>query len=245
MQGTKAIRKTVQLTVEEITPTREEVLENQGMAGRSNLPVRILSLLESAYELFAQLAQPRGVMQELPIPEFESIYEGEGMNSPECPFPAIVRQADGLALFAATMGDRLIAKSSELFTKGQAALGYMLDAVNSSAAEQLGRRMGCYFLNLMPEEIRRSRELKVQYYSPGHCGWHISGQKKLFEALRPEEIGVTLKNKWIMHPFKSISGILVVGELRIHIFKPVFSFCKDCREHKCLQRMKLLEKEDC
>ena len=211
------------------------------MAGRQNLPVRIQTLLDSALELFKQLAEPQGVLEELPISDFGAIYDGNGMNSPEGPVPKIVPQAEALALFAATMGNALITKSSKLFAEGEAALGYMLDAVNSCGAEHLGMRMGCRFLGLLPEKERAVKDLKVQYYSPGHCGWHISGQEKLFQSLRPEEIGITLNASWAMQPFKSISGILVVGDIKIHRFKPIFSFCKQCKEKKCLERLKILE----
>jgi hypothetical protein len=232
----------IRLSVDEIMPEREEVLENQGMAGRTNIPVRILSLLDSALELFRQLAQPRGVMEDWPVAGFKTIYDGNGLNSPECPVPPIVEKADGLALFAATMGSALADKSSELFIKGGAALGYMLDAVNSVGSEQLGRKMCRRFLELLPEELRRSKQIKVQYYCPGHCGWHLSGQEKLFEVLHPEEIGIALKSSWAMYPVKSISGVLVAGSIEIHRFRPSFAFCPSCKEHKCVSRLKLLEK---
>jgi hypothetical protein len=236
------MRKCFRLNVDDVTPTATEVLESQGMAGRANLPARISSLLDSALELFGELAEPQGLLEEIPIADFEAIYNGNGMNSPEGPVPIIVPQADALALFAATLGSSLIAKSSELFAKGGPALGFMLDAVNSSGAERLGRLMGRQFLGLLPES--RNKGLKVQYYSPGHCGWHISGQEKLFQALHPEEIGITLSASWAMRPVKSISGVLVVGDMKIHRFQPIFSFCKQCKEHKCVQRLKVLESEN-
>jgi hypothetical protein len=59
--------------------------------------------------------------------------------------------------------------------------------------------------------------------------------------LHPEEIGITLNASWAMQPFKSISGILVAGDMKIHRFKPVFSFCKQCKGKKCLERIKILE----
>lgn len=235
------MRKIIEIEVHEVTPSRAEVLESQGMAGRENLPARIGALLDSALELFGQLAEPRGLLQDWPIAEFPSIYNGNGLNSPEGPVPLIVPKADGLALFAATLGGALIAKSSELFAQGGPALGFMLDAVNSSGAERLGMLMGQRFLELLPEELRRSRNLKAQYYCPGHCGWHISGQAKLFEILRPEEIGITLNARWVMQPTKSISGILAVGDMEIHRFRPNFPFCKDCKEHKCIKRLAILE----
>jgi hypothetical protein len=235
------MRRVVQLMVEEIVPTVQEILENQGMAGRPNLPARITALLDSALDLFKKLAEPKGIMEDLAISDFQNIFDGNGLNSPEGPIPAIVPRAEALALFAATMGDALMAKSSELFTTGGPALGYMLDAVNISGAERLGQRMARRFLELLPEETRRDKNLKAQYYCPGHCGWHISGQDKVFQSLHPEEIGITLKPSWAMYPLKSISGILVIGDIQIHRFQPAFSFCKQCKEHKCVQRLKVLE----
>jgi hypothetical protein len=235
------MRRVVQLSVDEITPTAQEVLENQGMAGRQNLPARIISLLNSALDLFKKLAEPRGIMEDRALSDFPAVYDGNSLNSPKGPVPMIVPQADALAFFAATMGDTLMAKSSELFAAGGPALGFMLDAVNTAGAEHLGYKMALRFMEFLPEEKRRSRNLKAQYYCPGHCGWHISGQEKLFQALRPEEIGITLKPSWAMQPLKSISGILVVGDIQAHRFRPVFSFCEQCKEHKCVQRLKMLE----
>ncbi len=235
------MREIIRFNVEEIIPSPAEVLESQGMGCRKNLPARIRALLDSAFELFQQLAEPRGILEEFPIAGFEAIYAGNGKNSAEGPVPIIVPQAEALALFAATLGNALITKSSELFARGGPALGYMLDAVNSSGSERLGMLMGQHFLNLLSGKQRPVRNLKVQYYSPGHCGWHISGQEKLFQALHPEEIGITLNSSWAMQPFKSISGILVIGDMKIHRFKPVFSFCKQCSENKCLERLKILE----
>lgn len=235
------MRRLIDLTVDEIMPSAAEVLENQGMAGRQNIPSRIISLLDSALDLFRELAKPRGLMQDLPIANFEPIYDGNGLNAPECPVPPIVAQADALALFAATMGPDLAARSSDLFAKGGAVLGFMLDAVNSAGAEHLGQRMCRKFLELQSEELSRAKQLKVQYYCPGHCGWHLSGQEKVFEALHPEEIGITLAPSWAMHPVKSISGVLIAGGIEIHRFRPNFPFCKICKEHKCVSRLKLLE----
>jgi len=238
------MRRTIELSVTELTPEPAEVLASQGMGGRTNLPEKIRTLLDSALEIFGRLAEPRGMMQDLPISDFPAIYDGNGMNSPEGPIPGIVPQADGLALFAATLGDSLIAKSNDLFKQGGPALGFMLDAVNSSAAERLGREMCLRFLDSIPKEKLRSAEPKVQYYCPGHCGWHISGQTRVFENLHPEEIGITLNASWVMHPFKSISGILVAGGIEIHRFQPAFSFCKQCKEHKCIKRLLILENEN-
>ncbi len=44
-------------------------------------------------------------------------------------------------------------------------------------------------------------------FSPGQNDIPINMQALIFQALKPEEIGVTLNNKFMMHPKKSVSGI--------------------------------------
>jgi hypothetical protein len=236
------IRKVIELNAAEITPTTQEVLDAQGMTGRK-VPDRILAILDQAMDLFVELADPKGIIQQWPIDGFETVYDHSGLNDPEGPVRIIVPRADAIALFVATLGNKLLLKSSELFKQGGAPLGYMLDAVNSSAGEQLGRMMGKRFVDLLPEGRNAQKVLVSQYYCPGHCGWHISGQERLFEVVHPEEIGVDLKENHAMYPLKSISGVLVAGDMNIHRFSPKFSFCKDCKEHKCVERLAILERE--
>jgi hypothetical protein len=51
-------------------------------------------------------------------------------------------------------------------------------------------------------------ELYCTYsFSPGQNDIPIEMQAVLFEALKPEEIGVTLSDRFMMHPKKSVSGI--------------------------------------
>ena len=236
------LRKIVQLKAKEVIPSVQDVLQAQGMAGRQ-LPDRIQTLLDQAIELFKELADPKGIIQQWPVDDFETVFDHNGENDPEGPVRIIVPKADAIAFFVATLGNELLIKSSELFKQGGAPLGYMLDAVNSSAGEQLGKMMGRRFVEMLQEEQQSQKILVSQYYCPGHCGWHISGQEKLFAAVRPEEIGIDLKRNHAMYPLKSISGVLVAGDMNIHRFSPKFSFCKDCKEHKCIERLAVLEKE--
>jgi hypothetical protein len=223
---TDMIREVIELKAEAITPTLQEVLDAQGMTGRK-VPERILAILDQAMELFVELADPKGIIQQWPIDEFEPVFDHSGLNDAEGPVRIIVPRADAIALFVATLGNELLLKSSELFKQGGAPLGYM------------GKR----FAELLPEEQCVQKVLVTQYYCPGHCGWHISGQQRLFEVVRPEEIGVDLKANHAMYPLKSISGVLVAGDMDIHRFSPRFSFCKDCKEHKCVERLTVLERE--
>lgn len=87
-------------------------------------------------------------------------------------------------------------------------------------------------------ELPTGASTKLLRYSPGYCGWHISGQKALFAALRPEEIGISLRESFLMEPLKSISGVIVGGPGRIHEFEPSYPFCAECKSRSCRERIK-------
>jgi len=236
------MRKIFELDRRDIVPTPLEVVKMQKIPERSVSP-RIVRMMDEAIALFEDLARPRGLMEYFETGGFPGIYEGGGLNAPDGPVPSIVARSEATALMAATMGDALALKCADLFAHGSASLGYMLDVVNSAAAERLGRRMCSLFLeHLCPEPCEEKiKEIKAQYYCPGHCGWHISGQEKLFAALNPGEIGMSLNERWVMRPLKSISGIIAAAPIEVHRFGQDFSFCPACRERKCIERLIMLE----
>jgi hypothetical protein len=231
------MRETIRFTIEEARPGTSDILESQGMPDRSDLPERIGTVLDEAMLLFAELADPRGIMADVPKADFEVIYRGEGLNYPETPLEGIIPRSDRLALFAATLGKPISVRISELFAGNELALGFMLDAVASAGADQLATIMGRRFLELLPAEGSTAGDTRVLPYSPGYCGWHITAQARLFEFLHPEDIGITLNSSYLMQPLKSVSGVLVAGKGEIHKFRPKFSFCADCKTHQCVERM--------
>ncbi|MCP4146820.1 MAG: hypothetical protein GY757_03625, partial [bacterium] len=97
------------------------------------------------------------------------------------------------------------------------------------------------FLDRLKERGDWAPSLRVLNYSPGYCGWHISGQRKLFDWLNPEAIGIRLNESYLMSPLKSISGVLTAGEASIHRFDNTFPFCAQCRTFSCRERMKDVE----
>ena len=80
----------------------------------------------------------------------------------------------------------------------------------------------------------------VLRYSPGYCGWHISGQRRLFDYLDPGQIGITLRESFLMDPLKSVSGVLIAGPREIHRFTDDYDFCDQCDTRGCRQRLRAL-----
>ena len=229
------MRERLKFSVPEITPEAEAVSESPNE--------RVREHLEQALALFAEIARPAGILSEISIPEFEEVFRGEGKNEPEAPLKAIFPRAEHLALYAVTLGEGVSQKISELFESGDYALGYLLDSVASGGADKASARAGRHWEDLLIRQRRASPEMRVLGYSPGYCGWHLSGQGKLFGTLRPEEIGITLSETFLMQPLKSISGVLVAGPSEIHVFDSAFAFCSECRNRTCRTRMNALRKE--
>jgi hypothetical protein len=108
----------------------------------------------------------------------------------------------------------------------------MLDAVASAAADRLADLLAGRFA-----AAGHSTNVRVLPYSPGYCGWHVSGQRALFRYLQPEEIGIRLNASCLMQPLKSVSAVLVGGAPDIHKFRPTYSFCDACQDKHCRGRM--------
>ena len=191
----------------------------------------VQSIIDLSREVFADGAEPRGLYQSLAVADFDQIYRGRGDNDDDTPLEHVVDEAVSLALFAVTLGDQISERISALFDTGELAEGYILDQVASFAAEELADVAARRF------QTRSERsDLAVLPYSPGYCGWHVSGQEALFARLRPDEIGISLNDSCLMHPTKSVSGVLVLAPVEAHEFSPAFPCCVTCTTLACQER---------
>lgn len=226
----------IDFTLTESTPGLAELLARE-VQSAGPVPDRLVHLFTSALELFEHHAVPKGILRETTAAEFSTIYVGEGLNEPDTPLDQIVARAQRLALFAATVGDPVSGEIGELFRRNEPALGYALDVIASEATALLADTLARQFLQALHARRAAPPDARALPYSPGYCGWHISGQRRLFEALHPGTIDIRLSGSFLMRPLKSVSGVIVVGPPAAHRFKPVFPFCEDCTTRECRPRM--------
>jgi hypothetical protein len=234
------MRKRFDISVEDIEPEMDEVLKTQGMPSGKNPPKKIKSLFQESKDIFLKYAEPVGIISDISVFEFETVYRGEGLNEKKTPLGEILKKANNLALFALTIGERVSENICELFKTNEFALGSMLDSVASAGTDKGGDILEGNFFNLIPEKGKTCPQKGILRFSPGYCGWHMSGQKKLFEFLRPEDIGITLSDSFLMVPLKSISGVIVFGDKEIFDFDDNYTFCEECKTHECRDRIKKL-----
>jgi hypothetical protein len=218
-------------------PDPATVLRTQGIPEGHEIPHRVADLVESARSAYEALAEPRGIVREISLPDFLETYEGEGRNAVPSPLPRIVRRAHWLALFAATIGDPVGRRIAELFGTNEPALGSMLDGIASERADAAATYLGRSFLDHLTDTGQAEPDTRVLPYSPGYCGWHITGQHRLFAHLDPGQIGIQLSESCLMSPLKSVSGVLVAGPGEIHDFDNAFEFCLDCATWECRERI--------
>ncbi len=237
------MRKIIEIRVNDIKLRKDDVLKVQGIPPTKKLPDKIESVFNEALELFIEFSHPIGIISEISIPEFEIVYLGEGFNERVTPLDEIFREAESLALFAITVGEQVNMKIYELFEKNDFALGSMLDSTASDGVEGAADILEDHFFKYLLKKDEFSLSRGLLRYSPGYCGWHMSGQKKLFEFLHPEDIGISLLDSYLMKPLKSISGVIVAGEKEIHIFKDTYPFCNQCKTHSCRERIRVFFRE--
>ncbi len=230
--------KILRFNISEIMPERESVLKAQGISKGKPVPEKIDSLLEKAMDIAPGSFWPVGIISEVTGEEFESIFKGEGQNEPDTPLELIFPKADHLALFAVTLGSKIGLEIDELFKSDDFALATMLDTVASQAADKAVEIMEVRFLKDLGNLKNLKHDIHVLSYSPGYCGWHVSGQKKLFEYLKPGKIGISLNESFLMSPLKSVTGVLIAGSREIHLFEANYPFCKFCKDPTCLDRRK-------
>ncbi len=226
------MRRVLHIDTADILPSRRRVLLRVGVPVDRMPSSRTLALVREAVGLFVDEARPVGVFEEISIEALLAIHRDARPPGEESVLERVAPQAKHLALFAATVGEPVCARIRQLFDEGDAPLGYLLDAVASEATAALAEELGDAFL-----DEKRSPGLAVLAYSPGYCGWPVTGQRALFARLEPGDAGISLAESALMAPVKSVSGVLVAAPPAAHRFRPDFAFCEACTDRTCLARM--------
>jgi hypothetical protein len=234
----------VDFPLDDLTPTPRDVLGAQGIPPGAPVSHRIGAMVDMAIDVFRSSAEPVGIIQEVDAGQLSGIVDGPGLNAPDPVVDLVSARGRGFALFAATVGAPVSDHISNLLAGGNFALGAALDATASVAADRCSEILGGVFLEALGARGASTATHHVLGYSPGYCGWHLSGQRKLFDYLGPERIGISLSRQFLMTPLKSVSGVLVSGPTPVHDFQAAFSYCPGCRSRSCQARIRGLHALD-
>jgi hypothetical protein len=230
------MRWIVDISAVDTVPSVEAILRAQGIPSRAHSEERLRQMALQAQERYRALVKPVGLVADIRKTEFESVYFGEGRNESPAPVEDILGQSNHLALFSVTAGEKLTREISRLLAENEFAPAAMLDATASEGAELAARQIELAIREHLEATNLWTDGYEIMSFSPGYCGWHVSAQKRLFEFLKPQEIGITLTDSCMMQPLKSISGVAVIGRREIFDIDDSYTFCKDCKTHSCRER---------
>lgn len=193
--------------------------------------------LNKAYNYFCKIAVPVAIVQDVPYPQFQTIYRGEGHNEPRTPLNDIMTKEAVYFLFAMTLGSDVSLYISDLFKKGEHLLGHLLDEICSIGIEVFADEITgmCLAGEVLRGTLKNSD--KMLRYSPGYCGWHVNAQRMLHDNLQSNDIGITLTEAFYMKPIKSISGVIIGCNPLRYDFNNDYPFCSDCLSKTCRKRL--------
>jgi hypothetical protein len=230
----------VSFSAVDIQPDREITLGYQGIPPGQTVPPHIEELYTTAVELLLEAAEPVAVVSEISRDDFGTVFQGEGSNEPRTPVGDVFPLASDLFLFAVTLGEPVSDVIRRCFETNEFAAGSMVDAAASVAADTAADVIERRIAEQLRADGRATPDTGVLRYSPGYCGWHVSGQRKLFDYLDPGKIGLTLGASYLMQPLKSVSGVVIAAPKKVHSFAPSYDFCRQCETRSCRERIRAL-----
>jgi len=119
-----------------------------------------------------------------------------------------LRNATSAALFICTAGEGISCRSQDLLAGDDPVLGYVFDLLGSMIVESAADK-----LQMEIKQMALSEGMLItNRYSPGYCNWSVADQHKLFSFFPEKCCGISLTESALMHPIKSVSGIIGMGE---------------------------------
>ena len=140
----------------------------------------------------------------------------------------MLRKSEQMAVFVCTAGPGIETWTKEVNRSGDMVKGFVIDAFGSEVAEAIADKL---------HRILRKMALKkdkgvTNRYSPGYCGWPVKDQQELFSFFPEQFCGITLSASSLMHPIKSVSGMVGMGsQVRYQMYT-----CDTCKDENCIYR---------
>jgi len=194
-----------------LTLKTNEVMRQQGVREYSRLKSELQTitgkLLATANN--DSLLEPAIVYQTYPITEVghqQIFLEGDAVLHGSI-LPAVLAEAEEVAVVVCTIGPKLERKVTDYFSSGESLQGLLLDGIGSAAVDTLSFEL----CQLMAHEASLRGYQVSSPLSPGGPRFPLSEQWQLFELVPAEEIGVSLTSSGVMVPRKSLSMVVGMG----------------------------------
>jgi Vitamin B12 dependent methionine synthase, activation domain len=219
----------------EVTPTidKNALAKLFGSDDFGNVSRSTCTKIEKLEAVFDELIDPSLYHQNMGIDSVEKgavhLEGGTKFKSPK--LSKTLKDCDEIVCYIATLGDGIEGEINRLMDKNRLSEAYILDAMASVAADNMVET----FHKRMKNKYENQSKQVTLCFSPGYCDWPVTEQKKFFNLVDSEPIGVELNDACLMTPRKSISGVFGIygdDENGVDPYIP----CSDCRKTDCPER---------
>lgn len=175
------------------------------------------------------LAEPGHATTLLKISEISNsaIIMPEGIEFTSRSLARHMKGATEIVILLATIGDSIEKMASKAMACGDSLEGYLFDRIGSIAVESLAENLE----KALRESVSKDNHSLSIRYSPGYCNWPIEEQYKLEKLIDFSAAGITLTDKCLMVPMKSISAICGIGPKSV--FHKKGTPCSMCELKSC------------
>lgn len=143
-----------------------------------------------------------------------------------------LRNSQAVVAFVATIGSALEREARQAMATGEPLDGFILDAIGSAAADACAAAAA----RQIAKDAAACGWRATNRYSPGYCSWDTADQANLFALLPAQPAGVELNKSGLMHPLKSVSGVVGVGpDVRFVEYTCAFCAMESCRQRLAAQ----------
>ncbi len=139
-----------------------------------------------------------------------------------------LKASEEAAFFLCTAGALFSDEAHALNAAGDFMEAYIIDAIGSMSVERAMDR-----IHHALDEAQAENGLKItNRYSPGYCNWPLKDQQSLFRLVGENPTGIELSPSCLMHPIKSVSGIIGIGK---RVRRRPYG-CAICQNKTCIYR---------
>lgn len=221
--------KTYTLTLSDLNINKDEIYLNLGYGGQ--VPdEQFVEMIDQLLEHLASFCIPQAAylifQGNIPDKNYLEINQTRIKVGPA--ITKYLHQSTHFAIFVVTAGEAFDKYLDELRNAGDVLSEFLVYSIGTEIAEASVR----FVTDKINREALQMGFKITQSYSPGHCSWHVREQQQLFTLLPDKPCGIELNDSSLMHPVKSISGIIGMGkevELTPH-------GCEICGLTSCFKR---------
>lgn len=215
----------------EVLPSLEELAAHLHMEGDEEHPAygymreRLAELTSSDLEAVGGYVVGRVERADVAAGELTVSGSRFAVGSQVCGY---LKEAEEAALFLCTAGPLFSDEAHRLNDEGEFLESYIIDTIGSLTVEHAMDK-----IHRALEEEQAARGVKItNRYSPGYCNWPLKDQRLLFAFVGENPTGIRLSESCLMHPIKSVSGIIGLGR---EVRKRPYG-CAICQNKTCIYR---------